>query len=641
MTGDNNQKDGGGNGENSKRGGSSTDPSTLFMDVGNGTSESLGLSHLALRLWRDSQRYGTYANTMPYFSSALCADTCIRMITLHPGDLDDPISCELSVEPLNDLPPFEALSYSWGDPELRTPIIVSGQAFKVTVNLATALHYLRYPDRPRLLWVDAICIDQRNAQEINVQVRHMVDIYGRAAGVLAWLGPDSGFAGPAFEILRTISDRVSHGEIELLTALFSQPYWTRLWIVQELVLARELQFVCGYEYLSWAAIHRFFDHKLSSGATPFDTLPQSLRTVAYRLRHIWHARNIRSMGRNLTFSQLLNKYNPCRCSEIKDYVYSLLGLAQRTSAIHRFIQPDYTDTTSTEDVFRNATASAILEDQNLNVLCLVRRYSCHNPDNITSPVAISNSWVGDWSCVRVIRPLIEPDDAKQLYSAYKPGRFSEQDNLDLKDIGVLKVYGAVVDTLDAVSVEANPLSEDWEACVQSWEPSNIQVYQYPSQESAEDAFWRTLIMDDCFAPFHRKHERVVSSHMDDYRELYRRWRYHDGDNHPDDNRSFADCIRWGAGLNTLAGWTFATTKKGFFARVQPDAEEGDMVVLLQGSSVPFVLRPFTELDHRNVKEPTLVENALKMIGTAYVHGIMDGEAVTNGLLSTQQAFHLV
>ncbi|KAI2617741.1 heterokaryon incompatibility protein-domain-containing protein [Hypoxylon sp. NC1633] len=625
------------------------EPSSATPTTGIDTSASKDafvpsvFSHLASRILRDWQRFGQHVNDMPYFTTPLDNEGHIRLLTIKPGADDDPVECDLSEEHIDNLPPFEALSYTWGDPDQRTPVYVAGEPFRVTANLATALRYLRYPDRPRSIWVDALCINQRNAHEVNVQIQYMTNIYGNATGILAWLGPDDGSAGLAFDVIRIISDTISQDQVGHLTALFCRPYWSRLWVVQELVLARDVQFVCGQQYLPWLAVDRLFRRTPSGGKMPFDILPLHLRNIVYRLRHIWHAREIRNASNHLTFSQLLNKYNPCRCSEPKDYVYSLLGLAPSSTPIHRLVKPDYTSRTSTEDVFRDATAAAILEDQNLNVLCLVRRHSDHNLDNIPRPLPIEASWVGDWSCVRVIRPLIEPDNAEQLFAAYKSGSFSKEENLALKDIGVLKIRGAVFDKLDVVRKEVNPLNEGWEEDVKAWEPSGLGSYRYPSGEDAVDAFWRTLIQDDSFAPFHKVHERITPQQIDDYRDLYFRWR--DGiarerSDPEDDGRSFAQCILWSPNLSTLAGWTFAVTNHGYFARVQPDTEQGDIVALLQGSVVLVVLRPVDFTDSR-LYEGGVKVGAWRFIGTAYVHGIMDGEAMSSELLSAEQDFYIV
>jgi hypothetical protein len=595
-------------------------------------------SHLASRIVRDWQRFGQHTNDMPYFGTPLDTQGSIRLLVLEPGAIDDAVICELSLENIRDLPPFEALSYTWGDPEQRTPITIAGETFQVTANLATALRYLRHSDRPRLLWVDALCINQRNALEVNAQIQYMVDIYGSASSVLAWLGPDDGSVCSAFNAIRTVADTISPEDVSLLTEIFSRPYWTRLWVVQELVLARDIQFVCGREYLPWETVDRFYGSAPANGKTPFDILPGALRHLAYRLRHIWHARQIIIEGERLSFSQLLNKYNPCRCSEPKDYVYSLLGLAAPFTAIHQLIQPDYTTETSTEEVFRDATAATIIEDQNLNILCLVRRHWDHSIDSPPRLLSVKTSWVGDWSCVRAIRPLIEPDNSEQLYSVYESGSFSEEDNLLHKNDGILRTHGAIFDTLGVVRPQVSPLAQDWEHKVQSWEPPNIQTYQYPTGEDPIDAFWRTLIFDDGFTLFHQIHARLTLQQKDEYRKLYLQWRYGVFDSNRLDSRSFARSIRWSP---LLQGWTFAVTRKRYFARLQPDAESGDVVVLLRGGAVPFILRPVINNDLGEKGDVIHKGGAWRLIGTAYVHGIMDGEAMASMTLSAEQDFYIV
>ena len=83
---------------------------------------------------------------------------------------------------------YEALSYVWGDPNVTRPISCGSTQLNVTVNLFAALLAVRSCSYPRLLWVDAICIDQKNIKERDQQVRIMGDIYSQAKQVLIWLG---------------------------------------------------------------------------------------------------------------------------------------------------------------------------------------------------------------------------------------------------------------------------------------------------------------------------------------------------------------------------------------------------------------------------------------------------------------------
>ena len=90
---------------------------------------------------------------------------------LEPGDIrlvnfgatgSDPVLLHVS---LDDEPNFTALSYCWGDPSAQHTIGISGCRFKVTRNLKVALLNLRQEDKPRRLWIDAICINQQNLDE--------------------------------------------------------------------------------------------------------------------------------------------------------------------------------------------------------------------------------------------------------------------------------------------------------------------------------------------------------------------------------------------------------------------------------------------------------------------------------------------
>lgn len=83
---------------------------------------------------------------------------------------------------------YEALSYVWGDTSKKTPIQVNDKTLEIGINLRGALHALRYEDKSRTLWIDAICIDQQNIKERNEQVAAMPQIYSRAMKTVIWLG---------------------------------------------------------------------------------------------------------------------------------------------------------------------------------------------------------------------------------------------------------------------------------------------------------------------------------------------------------------------------------------------------------------------------------------------------------------------
>jgi hypothetical protein len=117
----------------------------------------------------------------------------IRVLILFPGREPDPICCELShtyisnrqQEPQPErCQPYEALSYIWEDQSQTLDILVSGKHLEVTLNLESALRHLRQTNKPRFLWVDAVCINQKNIEERNAQVLRMNLIYEQARQVV-------------------------------------------------------------------------------------------------------------------------------------------------------------------------------------------------------------------------------------------------------------------------------------------------------------------------------------------------------------------------------------------------------------------------------------------------------------------------
>lgn len=117
--------------------------------------------------------------------------TFIRLINLRPAALaTDPIVCD--IRPSDLFERYTALSYSWatenGDDTPRHEIAISGMSKSIGTNLFVALTRLRLQDSPRLIWIDALCINQDDVPERNAQVRQMWEIYARAEEVVAWLG---------------------------------------------------------------------------------------------------------------------------------------------------------------------------------------------------------------------------------------------------------------------------------------------------------------------------------------------------------------------------------------------------------------------------------------------------------------------
>lgn len=112
----------------------------------------------------------------------------IRLLKLLPGSAIDRISCELEIRRLIDCPNYEAVSYVWGESLDTVEILVNDAELYITRNLYNALQVFRYKDRPRLLWIDAICINQSDLSEKSRQIVLMKDVYSRCKACNVWLG---------------------------------------------------------------------------------------------------------------------------------------------------------------------------------------------------------------------------------------------------------------------------------------------------------------------------------------------------------------------------------------------------------------------------------------------------------------------
>lgn len=217
----------------------------------------------------------------------------IRLATLHPGSNDEPIFCTLETHDLDDAPSYMGVSYCWGDQNDNAVIKLQGNDWQVPTNLYTALKRIRREDEPRLLWIDAICINQADTTEKNHQIPLMGKIYESASLVIAWLGDCDEDLSGAFEVISKFSNMVafkmaqasslpislesmkllpkeeSRHDLQaliknkriwsLIFDIFQRPYWSRLWIVQELCLAQDVLYTCGNLEISQKDLTFFFN----------------------------------------------------------------------------------------------------------------------------------------------------------------------------------------------------------------------------------------------------------------------------------------------------------------------------------------------------------------------------------------------
>jgi hypothetical protein len=126
-----------------------------------------------------------------YAYVSLAHTDSIRLIELQPGATGTPLACKLIDARKSENPQYEAISYAWGEPVFPHTIeeLSSASALRLTVSLHGALQALRYEQDPRVLWADALCINQLDLKEKGHQVALMGPIFQDAQRVIVWLGP--------------------------------------------------------------------------------------------------------------------------------------------------------------------------------------------------------------------------------------------------------------------------------------------------------------------------------------------------------------------------------------------------------------------------------------------------------------------
>jgi hypothetical protein len=202
----------------------------------------------------------------------------LQLLQLLPRQSDDAIKCTLFTVSLNTSPKYEAISYTWGQPEDKTSISVNGVSTTIPTNLEHALRHLRKEDTPLSLWADSICIDQDNDFEKNHQVAMMGDIYRSCTSVYIWLGipPKEKATGDTTDAVMNPFSVTLHfakrGHIHELpcfqyaestgtwsflespmfertwsafVGVISCSWWSRLWCVQETLLSPSALLVYG------------------------------------------------------------------------------------------------------------------------------------------------------------------------------------------------------------------------------------------------------------------------------------------------------------------------------------------------------------------------------------------------------------
>ncbi len=426
----------------------------------------------------------------------------IRLLQLLPAtECDDsphePIECSILIATLDSAPKYYALSYAWGSSREMKPLLADGKLLEITANLDTALRQLRETEYGQLnsIWIDAVCINQADDCEKSWQVEAMANIYSQAACTLAWLGPADHELSIAINTIKELFADLSDGqngcfdrfaaklehsesvtrpdEYKSLSKFLRLQYFRRLWILQEVTFSNEVRILCGSFQLPWNMLNAVleayveaFRQSMSKTLSGSDTLVEMVKE-GYRNGKLCSLGPIKlpsvfrigACGQKslqlFSLGSLLwrSKFHT-DCSDPRDYVYSLLGLAENSRAMG--LRPNYDVTT--QDCFIEATKALSLVE-GLGVLSM-----CHQSKTIRS----LPSWVPDfasrWSPNNSLLgpgPYIyaaKLDDMKESFYTASYGTFPSMsfEKVGAKDI--MTIEGAVCGSVARTMMDTSPYS---------------------------------------------------------------------------------------------------------------------------------------------------------------------------------------
>ncbi|KAJ4142670.1 hypothetical protein NW754_010109 [Fusarium falciforme] len=245
---------------------------------------------------------------------------------------------------VQNAPPYEALSYTWGSlpisPHTLSIVVGEGETatLDITPNLDLALRRLRQDipgNKSRLLWIDAVCINQSDLVEKSTQIPKMAMIYNRAEGVSVWLGGDDAGAVDFIDKLLNLDgfdpltkDPGTPEEWAALLALMQRPWFNRRWIVQEISLARRATLLCETRSVSW--------EDFSAAVALFTSRYQDLRALFQRSEKFQNHPNylgeVDALGAKCLVDLTSNLFRKSEDGAVLERLLSLEGLISTMAA---------------------------------------------------------------------------------------------------------------------------------------------------------------------------------------------------------------------------------------------------------------------------------------------------------------------
>jgi hypothetical protein len=635
-----------------------------------------------------------------YRYSLLRAKTSYRLLRLQLNENSEPLIGDLLEHTVDHSPPYQCISYAWGISEANDSIEIQGQKLAITKAVQMVLRWIRADQRnttPELLWIDSICINQDDIEERGEQVRHMKKIYSGAERVLVYLGEEaegsdqipqlylkihevyvkwsgSGAPGaskipieyPAADEYESMGLPTANDPVwDANRAFLGRPWFLRTWILQEVVLARTLFFICGSWGFDGEGLIRGW-HCLIGAEIPYLSAGSwfAMAKGPPEGRAIHQILLMLDLGmgedekKSPSLVQLLHSSRQSLASNPRDYVYGLLGL---TSDLYRNqISVDYEE--SVADTYRRVAKTIVKLGDGIELL-----YNIYGFDSeLDLP-----SWVPDWSNQHAPFILLRPTPSNTSTTTDVPYVCAGGNVSDLHvghEADVLICKGYIVDVIEKITnyhinedsdedlSRDGGMSADDEPGERKSKHAFTLLSRYLSEmaglletksayqpEKHEEIIWRTAIWNrgrtrqskapesysklyEAFKAFVRHRTLSKSGLLEEHRPKIHSLDRELGFIVP--ARIAAEIViqefreelekaeKFGQWATTLCiQMRRCSTKRGYLGQVPNVARVGDIICVIAGAAVPFTVR-------RNDK-------GYNLIGQCYLHGYMEGEALSD------------
>lgn len=512
-------------------------------------------------------------------------------------------------------PSYEALSYTWGSAQDTVHIDVISvitevqhiSTIQIGVNLYYALLDLRRLDKPRTLWIDALCINQDDLVERSKQVKRMEHIYTYARRVVVWLGTEGEGSSLALRTLEYLGEQLEYTKSYYwmpaperkekdwwlpehrltfddeqwiaIALLIQRPWFGRLWVMQEIQLANdEAVLQCGETEVRWYYLRRAF---LKFRRITMNVPQLAPDTTAYDMMH-----HLVYLSLNQTANCLEDVITTplrCACTDPRDRIYGLMGLLPRPMA--NLVEPDYT--LSVRDIYTQTLLHTITATRRWIPICIESLGKEDSEHDMPS-------WVPNYSEPETYSQIEAPISFASVASAAHV-TYTAPDELHVTGVSCSHI-AAMTDPLPGEPTAAISIARDFFADMLDSEDSLDYCAWTLSMSKLRDR-WVTSDFDPTLADAKTILEEIYQgkgSRLGDCDCCYRPWVVQT--------------------FQRLKGRRLFKTKNGQMGISTRHARVGDLVIVALGLYFPMLLR-------------SACQEKFRIVGRCYVQGLMDGEAL--------------